>query len=175
MNKRRNALIEKHFRDNYISLTKRIAYRCNGDKILAEDIVQEAYARAIRFFPRYNPARGNFNQWFDTILRNAFNHVKNEETARGVSHEIDAKEGDFHTVPNELTVLPTEREHRFRTGLSKAINEERLRDKLILAMFFFDGFKSREIAEYINLNHNTVRQVINRFREKLVAVPVGVI
>ena len=174
MDKRRNKLIEEHYRGNYTILVKRISYRIGGDKVLSEEVVQEAYTRATKYFPRFNPKHGTFDMWFSSILNNALNAIKNEEKQRGATHEIDAQE-EWQEVPEELTVLPREKEHRFRIGLAKAINQEDERDKTILIMFFLDGFKSREVAEYLNLNHNTVRQVINRFREKLVAVPMGVI
>lgn len=174
MNKRRNELIEKHYRENYTILVKRMSFRVGGDRVLSEDVVQEAYARATKYFPRFDPKHGSFDMWFSRILNNALNAVKNEEKQRGATHEIDAQE-EWQEVPEELTILPREKEHRFRVGLIKAIGREHKRDKTILAMFFLDGFKSREVAEYLNLNHNTVRQVINRFREKLVALPMGVI
>lgn len=172
---RRNQIVEDHYRDNYELLVRRMRNRVGGYSIdLAEEVVQEAYSIALKYYKGFSLKKGSFDQWFSSVLNNTLNKIKNEERGRGVSYELDAHE-DFEYLPEELVVLPEERERRFRNGLRVMIETEKLRDKVILSLFFFDGFKSREVAEFLNVNHNTVRQVINRFREKLVAAPVGII
>ncbi len=165
--------MENHYRTNYNKLVKYMRYRVgNYSSGVADEVVQEAYVRALKYFKRYNPKRAPFEKWFNSILNNVLNQVKNEERSRGVSYEMDAVE-DYQLLPVELTVLPKEKQSRFRIGLSETISLEKERDRVILGMFFFDGFRSREIAEFLVINHNTVRQVINRFREKLVEAPIG--
>lgn len=169
----RNELIEQHYRENYDALVRRIQFRVGGNIDVAEEVVQEAYTRALKYFKKFNPKKGLFDQWFALILNNALNALKNEEKHRGVKFEID--DDEEWDVPEELVVYPQEKEIRFRKGIAAAIWEENERDRNILTMFFFDGFKTTDISEFIGVNHSNVRSIIKRFRDKLIAAPEGII
>ena len=49
----------------------RTALLLTGDSYLAEDLVQETYAKALKGFPSFQPGT-NFRAWIYKILRNAF-------------------------------------------------------------------------------------------------------
>ena len=70
----RNSLITKHYIENYKRLVKRSMWRVpNKSLALAEECVQEAYARALKYYSTFNPKQDLFNNWFEGILRNAIN------------------------------------------------------------------------------------------------------
>ena len=47
------------------------AYRLAGNEQDARDLVQEAFARALKYFEKYDPARP-FGPWVNRILKNVF-------------------------------------------------------------------------------------------------------
>lgn len=153
MNK--NEIIEVYYRENYNQLVK-IARRRVGNYSLwlAEEAVQESFARAMKYFKAYNE-RDNFDSWFKRILYNRINDVKTQEKDRGVttneSEEETSNQGDVAFTKEILDLL----------GKQEPRNLE------ILNMYFFYGFKSREVAELMQVSHDVVRDVVRTFRKRV--------
>src|SRR5438067_11666074 len=61
-----NALVSRYHRQAY-----NIAYRLAGNHADAEDLTQEAFIRAYRFFDRYNRSMP-FENWLYRIISNVF-------------------------------------------------------------------------------------------------------
>ncbi len=129
----------------------------------AEDIVQEAYLRAFRFFGGFRG--GNSRTWLLTIVRNtAYTWLKKnrpravvaipdeqlaeiEDVAKPMDEEIFAK-ADSATVRTALEQLPTE-----------------FREALVLREL--EGFSYKEIADVANVPIGTVMSRIARARKQL--------
>lgn len=156
---KKNELINNHYRLHYIKLVKRTQRRVpNNSLALAEEVVQEAYRRALEYFRTYNPKQTVFDTWFGSILRNTTNQCRAEEQEHGASHDLSNTENiipskeDKHIIP----IL-----HANIAGIK---NE---RDRNILHLFYIAGFKSKDISQYMGINHNNVRQIILRFKNKI--------
>lgn len=150
-----NNLIEQHYVDNYERLVKRSTYRVpHRSKALAEECVQEAYVRAIKYFPTFDEKRDSFEKWFEGILRNAINDCRAIEKDRGVTHELIDEDG--------VDLTPTKREKYTAIGLIKSIKDSKY--KLVLSLFLLYGFQSAQISEYTGLTHSNVRQIIYKYR-----------
>ena len=152
----KNDIITSYYKDNYKHLIN-IARRRVGNYCLAsaEDAVQEAFSRACRYFRTYNREE-SFDKWFKAILYNAINQIKNEERDKGVVNYEDVEE---QTVAVKEPIYSQE--------VNEIIANASERDRHILNMYFFYGFKSREISELLSMSHDVVRDVIRRFRFKL--------
>lgn len=147
--------IEIYYRENYDKRVKFARKRIgNYNLALAEEAVQEAFFKALKYFPAYNKEEG-FENWFGTILINCINDVKNAERDRGVSYneDLDGEEfNDDFEITKEVVDL---------------FAKEPGRNRAILNMYFFYDFKSREIAEVMQLSHDVVRDVIRAFRRRI--------
>lgn len=148
--------LETYFRENYNSLVKIARRRVGGYSLsLAEDAVQEAFCRALRYQRTYKG--DDLDVWFRSILHNAVNQIKGQERDRGVTYRDDM-ESDL-LVNQERIELPA--------SVGEALSRSSERDQEILNMRFFFGFKTREIHELLNISHDVVRDVIRRFKERL--------
>src|SRR5690606_11219785 len=120
---------------NYRGQLKLMTRILRGDIASAEDVVQEAYCRALRFWPMYDPDRGEIQPWFNRILFNALRDVQHQYN-KAVSTIVDGLD------PAE--VMATVKD---KTNLSSQIaaveNEEH---RHILELFFTYGYNSREIS-----------------------------
>lgn len=156
---KRNDLISLHYTENYSKLVKRTRGRVPENSVaLAEEVVQEAYARALKYFRTYNPKTNTFDIWFQGILRNAINDCRTVEKEHGATLEL-------HENIEEL--IPPRRNVDTKAIWKQIDGVEKERERHILMLFFVTGFLSKDIAEYLGTNHNTVRQVILRFKNRM--------
>lgn len=154
---KRNELIEQHYRENYSRLVKKMVWRVPHRSLaLAEEVVQEAYERSIRYYRTFNPTIKHFDTWFNTILNNTLKGFKKIESNGGVVYEFDENLDEIVPPRNVSTY------YELISQLDGASNIE----KEILNLFFILGFKSREVALYVNKSHTNVRQIILRFRNR---------
>jgi RNA polymerase sigma-70 factor (ECF subfamily) len=127
----------------------------------AQDIVQEAYARALKGFSGF---RGdNPRAWLLTIVRNtAYSWIKkhlNEE-------KLIPFDEDTHAVPVE--VVPSElSQERRRQLLEEALNRLPAKFRDVLILFEIERWSYKAIAGALNVRLGTVMSRLNRARRRL--------
>jgi RNA polymerase sigma factor (sigma-70 family) len=151
----RNKILERYYRENYDHLIKYARYRVGNYHLYnAEDAVQEAFLRSCRYWRTYNREE-DLDKWFKKILRNCINKMKSEQRNNGVVYT------DEHEPLAELETLTFSKE--IEEGIIKSTD----RDKRILDMRFFYGFKTIEISNMLEVSHDVVRDVIRRFKMRI--------
>jgi len=129
----------------------------------AQDIVQEAYLRAFKFFSGF---RGeNSRAWLLRIVRNAFydwlKHNRGEQTNEPFDDELhDA--ADETQRPDALLIEKSDNEL-----LHKAIGRLAVEFREILVLRELEGFSYREISEVANIPLGTVMSRLARARDQL--------
>lgn len=147
-------LIEEHYLKQRRVLVKRMSFRC-GD--YAEDVVQEAYARAIKYFSSYKPEY-SFDNWFGRILNNCLKEHKNAE--KGYT-ALTFEEEEVDGVPC----------NRFAESVVKEINElidtKSVVSMDVLRYHFQQGYSAKEVSEISEYSYANCHKIINRFRQEL--------
>jgi RNA polymerase sigma-70 factor, ECF subfamily len=123
-----------------------------GRDLDAQDVVQEAYARALKEFSRF---RGeNPRAWLLTIVHN---------TAYGwISIPINPEEKlmpfdeDAHAVPMEVLFSELSQERR-RELLAQALNRLPVKFREVLFLFEIERWSYKAIAAALNVRLETVR------------------
>lgn len=158
----RNQVIEEHYRLNYKRLVKIMRNRVpNKSDALAEEVVQEAYCRALKYYKGFNPEIKPFATWFNRIMNNACNSCQQSEGNNLPS--MDNEDQDLEpfklmedvSIPLGVVVL-----------IQTTMRQQKPDVFEILNMFFNLGMKTREIAECVDFSHTNIRQIIRRFRAK---------
>jgi len=156
----RDELITNHYLANYNKLVKTSQRRVPDHSLaLAEEVVQEAYARALKYFVTFNPKINSFDVWFKKILRNATNDCRFTEQERGVTYQLDENIEDVSVTKEE--------KKQYIDILYIIYNTYNNRDKEILLLFFLYNYTSKDISEYTGIKDTTIRQIILRFRNKI--------
>lgn len=146
--------IEEHYRANFSTLVKRYK-RALGSEHLSEDVVQEAYARCLKYQHTWDSSQ-EFAPWFSIILRNAFRDQLNSE--RGIIFE-ELDEFDFQ-------IEDTTRIDDLRAAIDLYINRESLAHQPILRLFFLGGYTGKEISEITEFTQSNVRYAVSAFKKR---------
>jgi RNA polymerase sigma factor (sigma-70 family) len=131
----------------------------------AEDVVQDAYVRALRFFSslRSDDARA----WLLTIVRNTwygrFSHARAHQTA-----ELDNTE---HDPPDDgLGPEALAMQQQAVENVQRAIQELPVDFREVIVLRELEGLSYKEIAAVVGIPIGTVMSRLARARERLLAV-----
>jgi RNA polymerase sigma-70 factor (ECF subfamily) len=133
----------------------------------AEDVVQEAYLRALRSFDRYRG--GDPRSWVLTIVRNTcYTWLRRNRTAE-VAPTADAADDCWEEIPADPAAEP---EAQFIRDADRQLLREALealpaefREALVLREL--EGFSYKEIADIVNVPLGTVMSRLARARKQL--------
>ena len=124
----------------------------------AEDIVADAFLRAARAFPTFDPARAKFSTWVTTIARNCmithFRRSRPTSPLENVPEHALAVEGGQGETDDLLLVKQ----------LLACLDDE---ERELVALKYRQGFRNVDIAEQLGVNASTVATKLARALEKM--------
>lgn len=151
-----------------------VAYRLTGNQADAEDLTQESFLRAYRFFDRYNRDMP-FENWLYRIMSRVFidelrkrPKIKTQSldsplnTSLSGDADILLEIPDFVSNPEQM-MLSESLEEYLQTALNSLPQEFRI--AVILADI--EGLSYEEIADSMNCSLGTVRSRLHRGRKLL--------
>lgn len=144
------------------------AMRLCGTSSDAEDLVQETYLRAYRFFHRYDESMP-FSSWIYRIMTNLhIDGLRRKGRLRTTSLDVSGPDGSAWDVPDEDSspdrfLIHDSLNDTIQAGLL-AMNGE-FRAAVLLADV--EGMAYEEIAEVMQCSIGTVRSRIHRGRKQL--------
>ena len=148
--------IEQHYRENFDRLSKQWGRRFDNTTI-GQDVVQESYFRAIKYFHTYDQSQ-KFDNWFGRILHNTYRDFRNEE--QGHTHE----EIDEFALPG---VENSNEVDRLLAQIIERIGKERPEHQHILVYAFQHGYSPTEISHFSDLTHRNIRKIVSDYRTKI--------
>jgi RNA polymerase sigma-70 factor, ECF subfamily len=132
-----------------------LAYRMVGNRVAAEDIIQEAFLSIWRSRMRYDRSRGSVRTWVLGIvhnraidaLRRGASHDRRQETLDGVEER--------HEAPERTDVEAARREEArsVQTALETLPDDQRR----TIELAYFGGFTHSQIAELLDQPIGTVK------------------
>lgn len=147
--------IEQHYKENRQRVVKRMMFRAGGIEA-AEDIVQTAYERALRYNKSCDPTR--FGQWFAMLLNNALRDYKNEE--KGYSAvELDEDEMFEPGCPHYPDRIMAEIYELMNTKSEVQIE--------VLSLHLKQGYRAVDISRITDHSYAKCHHIIERFRNEL--------
>jgi RNA polymerase sigma-70 factor (ECF subfamily) len=143
-----------------------LAHWLTGDRIEAEDLVQETYTKALRGFKSFQEGT-NIRAWMFRILRNTFLTSRSGLTVRNTSwledEDMDANLTAAHTDTPEALLL----RHENQQTVVDALENLPAQYREILLLCEVEEFSYREIAEILSLPIGTVMSRIYRAKHAL--------
>lgn len=141
------------------------ALRMTRDEIEAQDLVQDAYLRAYRFFDKFEKGT-NFRAWLFKILKNIYINKYHKESKMPQMVDISSVEDS-----GDLANAATSENEIFDELLDDEVMSamDALPEKFRLAIILSDleGFAYKEVAEILDIPVGTVMSSLHRGRRLL--------
>jgi RNA polymerase sigma-70 factor (ECF subfamily) len=141
--------------DRHAAAAFSLAYRMCGRRVLAEDIVQEAFLSLWRTGARYDHTRGSVRSWVLSAVHNRAIDAFRREQVKEWRDVPD--EGIAARLPSPC-LTETEVEHRddarvVRSAMAQLPAEQRQ----VIELAYFGGFTHTQIADMLELPSGTVK------------------
>ena len=150
-------VIEEVYTAERSRLCKKVRNRVGGP-VNAEDVVQEAFTRALQYQDSYNPEFKSLDAWLGTILNNAGRDFKKAERRQGMSAGTSV---DYETNTLEEDAIRTELVHRVLEDMAVSSYSE------ILRLYFLLGYTPKEISEVLEQAPQSISNAVQRFKNEM--------
>jgi RNA polymerase sigma factor (sigma-70 family) len=137
-----------------------LAYWLTGDSQDAEDIVQEAYLRAFKFFDSYHG--GNSHAWLLAIVRNT-TYTWMRQNRMNAGEMLEDELPDTNLISLESSLLQKADFQRLREAIAALPVEYRE----VIVLHDLEGLAYKEIASVANIPMGTVMSRLSRARDRL--------
>jgi RNA polymerase sigma-70 factor (ECF subfamily) len=149
----------------------RTALRMTKNEGDAEDLVQEAFAKAYRFWDKFEPG-SNCRAWLFKIMTNIFINEYRSKSRAPVAVNVDDIDDNFlygQLAQNGSEDNPERQFFAkiFDDDVKKAIEELPDDFRMVVILSFLEGFSYQEIAEIADLQLGTVKSRLHRGRKLL--------
>lgn len=143
----------------------------------AEDLVQEAYLRALRFFHRFE-AGTNFRAWIFKVLLNTFINIYRKGAVRKedpASHKLELLHERMTSIQGKVRPLDPERgamNQQMLSALQEALDKLPEAFRTVVHLADIEGCSYKEIASIVDCPIGTVMSRLHRGRRLLQAALV---
>jgi RNA polymerase sigma-70 factor, ECF subfamily len=149
----------------------RTALRMTKNESDAEDLVQEAYTKAYRFWDKFEPG-SNCRAWLFKIMTNIFiNDYRSKSRAPTAVNVDDIDDNYLYRHITNFSADDDPERHLFAKifddDVKKAIEELPDDFRLVVVLSFLEGFSYQEIADIADLQLGTVKSRLHRGRKLL--------
>jgi len=126
----------------------------------AEDLVQETYIRAYRFFSSYQVG-SNCKSWLFKIMKNLFlNYLRKKRKYELLTARFDDHEYMFYNEWNN-------HDNSIGDKAILAINMINDKYRILIILFHLENYSLKDISEYLNCPLGTVKSRLHRARAEL--------
>jgi RNA polymerase sigma-70 factor (ECF subfamily) len=157
----------------YLDSLYNFALLLTREKDRAEDLVQETYLRAYRFYDRY-VCGTNYKAWLFTMMRNIFIngfHQRAREVSLSDMDDMEDSSTDSHQYHAPVEALFSSHSMLekgiFRVDIEKALNDLPDRLKAVIVLKDIEGFDYKEISKILGCPVGTVMSRLWRSRNFL--------
>jgi RNA polymerase sigma factor (sigma-70 family) len=147
-------LVVKHFHESRSRTLKKLTFQL-GTPEAAEDVLQDAYYRALKYFKSYDGR--NFDFWFNRIVRSCMIDYKNAEAGYS-PEEADPEE--------QLVECPSYPNHVMRE-VFELIDTKSVVQMEVLNLYYRCEYSTKDISQITEYSYAQCHKIISRFREEL--------
>lgn len=140
--------------DKYSDMVLRIAYTYLKNRADAEDIVQDLFLRIIDKKPSFND-ESHEKSW---LIRATINMCKNKVNMFWNKNKCSIDDVQEFAVSDKYNT---------DTSVFQAVMALGEKYRVVVYMYYYEGYSTPEIADVIGKNETTIRSLLHRARNKL--------
>ena len=140
--------------DKYSDMVLRIAYTYLKNRADAEDIVQDVFLRIIDKKPSFND-ESHEKLW---LIRATINMCKNKVNMFWNKNKCSIDDVQEFAVSDKYNT---------DTSVFQAVMALGEKYRVVVYMYYYEGYSTPEIADVIGKNETTIRSLLHRARNKL--------
>lgn len=151
--------ITNYYKENYKRM-KDIARNKTQKNHCAEEVVQETFLRAIKYYHNYSPAKGSLNDWMNGVFSSRIKEWQRGAMLQGGNREIrddDIISNDTVGEDNKMLAEIKGMINRIKTPLIRQI----------CYLSFIQGYTPREIEQVVGSKGSYIRNCIWLFKKDL--------
>lgn len=165
----KDLLFEKEF-FVHIDAMYNFAYRLVMDEDDANDLVQDSFLKAYRFFDYYEQGT-NAKAWLFRIVRNSFINDYRKKSKRPASVDYNEVE-EYYNSDDEGTSLTVDLrsetvKQKMGDEVVNAVNSLPADFRMVIVLCDIEGFTYEEMAKILDIPIGTVRSRLHRARNVL--------
>lgn len=154
----------------HINALYNFALRMTGDPDDANDLLQETYMKAYRFWDKFEPGT-NCKAWLFRIMKNSYINIYRKESKEPDKVDYEDIQNFYNTIRSEYTD-PNDMEARLYRNLldddlTRAVESLPEDFRTVVILCDIEGFTYEEIAEFVDCPIGTVRSRLHRGRKLL--------
>lgn len=130
---------------------------------IAEDVVQEAFVRALTHIERYDP-RFRFSTWLFTIAKRLY---VNAQQRLAPVFDTDAVGGAAGQTPRRSQAVKTEASDHLTAAIGDALERLSPDQREVVVLFYQLGWSVEQIAEYLDQPEGTIKSHLHRARRRM--------
>jgi RNA polymerase sigma-70 factor (ECF subfamily) len=147
--------------NKYYKAMFNVAFRIVNNYALAEDIMQESFLKAFSKLDSYS-GKVTFGAWLKKIVVNK----SIDEYKKASKHQIDTLNENLN-IEDLSTDENISYEELKAEMVLKTIQSLKPNYKIILTLFFIEGYDLEEITQILNINYENCRTMMSRAKESL--------
>jgi RNA polymerase sigma factor (sigma-70 family) len=147
--------------NKYYKAMFNVAFRIVNDYALAEDIMQESFLKAFTKLDSYS-GKVTFGAWLKKIVVN--NSI--DEYKKVSKHQIETLDENTEVIDDSNDNGISYSELKAESVL-KTIQNLKPNYKIILTLFFIEGYDLEEITQILNISYENCRTMMSRAKESL--------
>ena len=149
----------QYFKRTYAYILSRV-----HNRMLAEDLVSSAWAKAHANFDSFCEEKGNFSQWIFTIARNEINMYWRLYWVKNV---FSLDEVDNTNIMADKSVPQQAEEQEFQEKLLSSLQHLSTKERDLIALKFYSGLNNRQIAVITKQSESNVGTILHRAIQKM--------
>lgn len=130
-----------------------IAHSVLGDRHLAEDAAQQAFANAVRKLPQLKN-KCKFAAWLAAICRN-------------VALDLTPRKETFHTADDLSTIAAKSHENGTTEAVREAMNKLSAPAREVIFLRFYDGMSYEQISAVLGISEQAINGRLRRAKKKM--------
>ncbi len=146
------------------------ALKMTGDEDDADDLVQETYLKAFRFFDKFEKGT-NCKAWLFRIMKNSFINDYRKQVKEPNKVDYEDVQNFYENIKSDEVESKHYEQDVFSNLLddeiSKAITELPEDFRTVIILSDIEGFTYDEIADFVDIPVGTVRSRLHRARKML--------